>query len=138
MKKSTSLHNTSLRQQFDALQQRFDALVQLHDEQTEAITLLLRTPPTKWYVHDPEEGVQLFNTSTEAEAHCKEVLAEYADNAGDDDGWHENIRNLSWGSMTACGEVHEINRINAEDDPSVAEKGWDYQCDYELRAAGER
>lgn len=118
----------------DAIFAERDAFKRLLEEQTIAIELLLRTPPTKWYVNDPEEGIQTYDTGLEAQAVCEALLADYASDAAD--GWHENIQQLSWGALIAHGQVHEVNRIDAEDDPEnllgLPEKGWAYQCSYEL------
>lgn len=89
----------------------------------------------QFYVIDPEEGVDVYDTAQEAEDAAQAALEHYRDQCSD--GWHEDIAGLEWGRMVTLGHACQCNVVHAEDDETgrLKENGWDYSCDYTLRSA---
>jgi len=85
----------------------------------------------KFYSYDPEDGLELHDTSGEAERASKYAL----DHAMDDGHWPENVADISYGRLVPLAECVQSNYEKA--DPSnpeceIAKRGWDYRCDYTL------
>jgi hypothetical protein len=80
---------------------------------------------TRWYVYDPEHGLETHDTEEAARDDAEQLLEEYRDRSPD--GWHEDMAALQWGRLVPYQWACEVDRREA---PEGSEH--DYLCDYQL------
>lgn len=75
------------------------------------------TPWKKWFVHDWNEGFQIFETEQEAKDLFKKILDQYADEASEDE-WNMEVEHLCMGEVLREVKIKEIPHEMDEDDDS--------------------
>jgi len=69
---------------------------------------------SKYYVHVPGEGIEIYNTAEEAQKIAEECLDHLREEARKDEGWFDDTHLLEWGELKTEQKVQEIK----EPDPS--------------------
>ena len=84
----------------------------------------------QWYAYDPEEGIEMYPDREQARSAAQSIMGTYQE-AAHSDGWHEDMKSVSWGMLVPFECAQIVARRSAEDSK------WDEWVQYELRTARE-
>ncbi|PHR58771.1 MAG: hypothetical protein COA47_10220 [Robiginitomaculum sp.] len=78
----------------------------------------------KYFLYDPENGFETYETKLECEKAAEESIEYYLD-----DFWNESVTNLVIGVITHSATKTDVER-QPEDQETAEEEGWDEDCKY--------
>lgn len=92
----------------------------------------------KYWSYDPDDGLQLHDT-LDAARNFADAWLERSRDLSDEDGWHEDTEDCSYGRLEVFGKVVINSRrpVNVEEDGEWAATHFTEMVDYQMQAVAQ-